>query len=194
MPSSTFLTTGMHCSGAQGIHACKQQFIDQTSASVRLSDSFMNLDSCVEDGFFFLFGVWIRRIGPLLFPSPTRFDLASTPTVLDSSRHRSSISLTTAPSILFAKDISFEELVSSPRLVITSRRKENVNNKAYFFQYLIDGHGQSASSCLISPHFAAVGVGSGAASFLATESTGTVLIPRLMTRIAGHGFSPMSIT
>ena len=49
-------------------------------------------------------------------------------------------------------------------------------------------HSQSASSCLISPHFAAgaVGVGRGAASFLATESTGTVLIPRLMTRIAGH--------
>ena len=33
----------------------------------------------------------------------------------------------------------------------------------------------------MSPHFAA-----GAASFLATESTSTVLIPRLMTRIAGH--------
>ena len=52
----------------------------------------------------------------------------------------------------------------------------------------MDSHSQSASSCFISPHFAAgaVGVGRGAASFLATESTGTVLIPRLMTRIAGH--------
>ena len=29
-------------------------------------------------------------------------------------------------------------------------------------------------------------LGRGAASFLATESTGTVLTPRLMTRIAGH--------
>ena len=38
---------------------------------------------------------------------------------------------------------------------------------------------QFASSCLISPHFAAgaVNVGRGAASFLATESTGAVLKP-----------------
>ena len=91
-------------------------------------------------------------------------------------------------SILFAKHVSFEHSVSSPRPVITSRREEK-NNKAKVFQHPIDSHSQSASSCLISPHFAAgaVGVGRGAASFLATESTGTVLIPRLMTRIAGHG-------
>ena len=89
-------------------------------------------------------------------------------------------------SILFAKHVSFEHSVSSPRPVITSRREEK-NNKAKVFQHPIDSHSQSASSCLISPHFAAgVGVGRGAASFLATESTGTVLIPRLMTRIAGH--------
>ena len=91
-------------------------------------------------------------------------------------------------SILLAKHVSFEHSVSSPRPVITSRREEK-NNKATFFQHPIDSHSQSASSCLISPHFAAgaVGVGRGAASFLATESTGTALIPRLMTRIAGHG-------
>ena len=73
--------------------------------------------------------------------------------------------------------------------MITSRREQK-NNKAKVFQHPIDSHSQSASSCFISPHFAAgaVGVGRGAASFLATESTGTVLIPRLMTRIAGHGF------
>ena len=89
-------------------------------------------------------------------------------------------------SILFAKHVSFEHSVSSPRPVITSRREEK--NKAKVFQHPIDSHSQSASSCLISPHFAAgaVGVGRGAASFLATESTGTVLIPGLMTRIAGH--------
>ena len=92
-------------------------------------------------------------------------------------------------SILYAKHVSFEHSVSSPRSVITSRREEK-NNKAKVFQHPIDSHSQSASSCLISPHFAAgaVGVGRGAASFLATESTGTVLIPRLMTRIAGHVF------
>ena len=93
-------------------------------------------------------------------------------------------------SILFAKHVSFEHSVSSPRPVITSRKEEK-NNKAKVFQHPIDSHSQSASSCLISPHFAAgaVGVGRGAASFLATESTGTVLIPRLMTRIAGHDSS-----
>ena len=94
-------------------------------------------------------------------------------------------------SILFAKHVSFEHSVSSPRPVITSRREEK-NNKAKVFQHPIDSHSQSASSRLISPHFAAgaVGVGRGAASFLATESTGTVLIPRLMTRIAGHALCP----
>ena len=95
----------------------------------------------------------------------------------------------TMRSILFAKHVSFEHSVSFPCPLITSRREENVNNNANVFQHPIDSHSQSASSCLISPHFAAGAVGArrGAASFLATESTGTVLIPRLMTRIAGHG-------
>ena len=95
----------------------------------------------------------------------------------------------TISSIIFAKHVSFEHSVSSPRPVIASRREEK-NNKAKGFQHPIDSHSQSASSCLglISSHFAAgaVGVGRGAASFLATKSTGTVLIPRLKTRIAGQ--------
>ena len=119
--------------------------------------------------------------------------LTDTPTMPDSSRHRSSISLTTstAPgtmsSILFAKHVSFEHSVTSPYPVFTSRREEK-NNKAKVFQHPIDSHSQSASSCPISPQFTAgaVRVGRGAASFLATESTRTVLIPRRMTRIAGH--------
>ena len=61
-------------------------------------------------------------------------------------------------SILFAKHVSFEHSVSSPRPVITSRREEK--NKAKVFQHPIDSHSQSASSCLISPHFAAGAVGS----------------------------------
>ena len=177
------------------MHACTQQFVDWSSASVRLCDSFVNLDSCVEDGFFLFFGVWIHRIGPIFSLPQLAIELTSTPMMLDSSRHRSSISLPpgTMSSILFAKHVSFEHSVSSPRPVITSRREEK-NNKAKVFQHPIDSHSQSASSCLISPHFAAsaVGVGRGAASFLATESTGTVLIPRLMTRIAGHGMQILS--
>ena len=54
------------------MHAHNSSSIERRP-QVRFSDSFMNLDSWVEDGFFFLFGVWIRRIGPLFFPSPTRF-------------------------------------------------------------------------------------------------------------------------
>ena len=112
------------CAKCTCMHACTQQFVDRSSASVRLCDSFVNLDSCVEDGFFLFFGVWIRRIGPIFSLPQLAIKLTSTPTMLDSSRHRSSISLTTAPmsSILFAKHVSFEHSVSSPRPVITSRR------------------------------------------------------------------------
>ena len=49
-----------------------------------------------EDGFFLFFGVWIRRIGPIFSLPQLAIELTSTPTMLDSSRHRSSISLTTA--------------------------------------------------------------------------------------------------
>ena len=198
MPSSALLTEKACTAAAAAahsaracMHACTQQFVDRSSASVRLCDSFVNLDSCVEDGFSLFFGVWIRRIGPIFSLPQLAIELTSTPAVIDSSRHRSSISHSPLPSgtmssILFAKHVSFEHSVSSPHPVITSRREEK-NNKAKVFQHPIDSHSQSASSCLISPHFAAgaVGVGRGAASFLVTEST--VLIPRLMTRIAGHG-------
>ena len=173
------------------MHACTQQCADRSSASVRLWDSLANFDSCVEDGFFLFFGVWICRIGTICSFCQFAIDLTGTPTMPDSSRHRSSISLTTAPgtmsSILFAKHVSFEHSVSSPYPVFTSRIEEK-NNKAKVFQHPIDSHSQSTSSCPISPHFTAgaVRVGRGAASFLATKSTGTVLIPRLMTHIAGH--------
>ena len=139
----------------------------------------------------------MRRSGPIFSLYQLAFDLTSTPTMPDSCRHRSSISLTTAPgtmsSILFAKHVSSEHSVSSPRPVITSRREQN--KKAKVFEHPIDSHSQTTSSRLISPHFAAgaVGVGRGAASFLATESARTVLIPRLMTRIAGHGSSTAMI-
>ena len=173
------------------MHACTQHFVDRSSASVRLCDSFVILDSCVEDGFFLFFGVWIRRIGPIFSLPQLAIELTSTPTMLDSSRHRSSISLTTAPgdhvehSFRKAHQLWTLSKLPSPCDYFEKRRKEQQGKS---FQHPIDSHSQSASSCLISPHFAAgaVGVGRGAASFLATKSTGTVLIPRLMTRIAGH--------
>ena len=168
-----------------------QQSVYRTSASSRLSHSFVNLDLCVEDGFFFFFGVSIHRLGPIFSLPPIPFDLTCTPTMPDSSRHPSSISLTTAPgamsTILFAKQVSIEHLVSYPRPLITSRREENIKNKPKVFSTpVIDS--QPASSCLINPHLAAaaVEVSRGAVGFLATESAGNVLLPRLMTRIVGH--------
>ena len=89
-------------------------------------------------------------------------------------------------SILFAKHVSFEHSVSSPRPVITSRREKETTRPTFFST-------QSTVSPLHAPSSAGTcclhvlsELGRGAASFLATESTGTVLIPRLMTRIAGH--------
>ena len=176
------------------MHACicTQQSVDRTSAS----DSALWL---VREFEFVRWGwpfplLWSLNTSYWAYFSLPQlaFDLTSTATMSDSSRYRLSISLTTAPrnhvDILFAKHVRCGHSVSSPRPLITSRREENVNNKAKVFQHQIDSHSQSASSRLISPHFAAgaVGAGRSAASFLATESTGTVLLPRLMTRIAGH--------
>ena len=90
-------------------------------------------------------------------------------------------------SILFAKHVSFEHSVSSPRPVITSRREKKTTKRPKFFSTqstVIPLHApSSAGTCCL--HVLSE-LGRGAASFLATESTGTVLIPRLMTRIAGH--------
>ena len=173
------------------MHACTEQFVDWTSASVRLSDSFVNLDSCVEDGFYSCLEFGYVVLG-LFFPFHNSLSTwqVRLPCLIAADTDRQSHSPLlpgTISSILFAKHVSFQQSVSSSRPVITSRREEN--NKANVFQHPIDSHSQSASSCLTSPLFAAGAVepGHGAASFLATESTVTVLIPRLMTRIAGHG-------
>ena len=180
------------------MHACTQQFVDRTSASVRLFDSFVNLDSCVENGFFFLFGAWIHRIRPIFSLPQLAFDLTSTPTIPDSCRQRSSISLTAVPrnhvEHSFRKHVSFEHSVSSPRPVITSRRERKKTTTPKFFST------QSTVSPLHAPSSAGTcclhvlsELGHGAASFLATESTGTVLVPRLMTCIAGHARSKRAV-
>ena len=131
MPSSTVLTNqSMHCSCVWCMHACTQQFVDRSSASVRLSDSFVNLDSCVEDGFFFFFGVWIRRMGPLFSLPQLAFALTSAPTMPGSSRHRSSISLTIAPrnhvehSFRKARQLRTLSELPSPCDYFEKRRKE----------------------------------------------------------------------
>ena len=91
-------------------------------------------------------------------------------------------------SILLAKHVSFEYSVSSPRPVITLRREKTTTTRPKFFRTkstVSPLHApSSARTCCLH---ALSELGRGAASFLATESTGTFLIPRLMTRIVGHG-------
>ena len=81
-------------------HSCRHSSLlieRRPQLTVRLSDLFVNLDSCVEDGFFFFFGVRIRGIWPIFSLPQLTFDLTSTPSLPGSSQYRSSISLTTAP-------------------------------------------------------------------------------------------------
>ena len=123
---------GKACTAASGKHACTQQSADRTSASVRLSNSCVTLDPYVEDGFFFFFGVWVRRIGPIFSLPQLAFDLTSTPTLPYSSQHdhrsHSQLPPGNISSILFAKHVSFEHSVSSPCPVSSPKREENINN------------------------------------------------------------------
>ena len=105
--------------------------------------------------FSFFFRVWKRRIGPifslpnLLSTSQVRLQYL---TAADTNRRsHSPLPPGTTSSILFAKHVSFEHSVSSPCLVITSRREENINNKAKVFSAPNrQSYSHSASSCLIS--------------------------------------------
>ena len=92
----------------------------------------------------------------LSFSLPTRFqpdkyayDVWQQPTPIVDLTHQSLLPPGTMSSILFAKDVSFEHSVSSPRPVITSKGEQN--NEAKVFQHPIDSHSQSASSCLNQP-------------------------------------------
>ena len=162
VPSSTLLTEKA-CPAAAAAHSARACMHAHNSSSIDRRPQFgsltrswiwiralrMDFSSSLEFGYVLL---------GLFFSLPQlAIDLKSTPTMLDSSRHRSSISLTTAPGNhvkhSFRKAFSFEHSVSYPRPVITSRREEQ--NKAKVFQHPFDSHSQSASSCLISPHFAA---------------------------------------
>ena len=73
MPSSTLLTEKA-CTAAEAAHIARE-YMHVNSSSIGRRPQFGSvtrssiLDSCVEDGFFLFFGVWIRRIGPI-FPLP----------------------------------------------------------------------------------------------------------------------------
>ena len=141
--------------------------------------------------FYFFFDLWYVVLGQFSLPQ-IAFDFTSTPALPDSSRRRSSMPLPTAPrnhvEHLFRKVRQFWTLIKllSPRDYFETRRRYQQQDKSFSSpnrQWV-----PSTQPHQISFHFAAgaVDVGRGAVSFLATQSTGTVLIPRLLTRIEGH--------
>ena len=183
----------MHCSSAAArsacMHAhnsssieCRPQFGSLTRSWIWIRALRMAFSSSLELGYVLL---------GLFFPFPNSLSTwqvrLQSLTVADyDPRSHLPLSPGTMSSILFAKHVSFEHSVSSPRPVITSRREKKKTRPKFFST-------QSTVSPLHAPSSAGTccrhvlsELGRGAASFLATESTGTVLIPRLMTRIAGH--------
>ena len=153
MPSSALLTEKACTAAAAAaaahivhVHACMHTTVRRSvvaSASVGLCDSFVNLDSCVEDGFSSSLEFGYVVLG-LFFPFPN--SQSNWPVRLrcliaadTDRRSHSPLPPGTMSSILFAKHVSFEQSVSSPRPVITSRREEK-NNKAKVFQHPIDSH------------------------------------------------------
>ena len=147
----------MDCSSAAARSACmhshnsssierRPQFGSFTRSCIWIRALRMAFSSSLELGYVVL---------GLFFPFPNSLSTwqvrLRSLTVADNDR-RSYLPLSpgTMSSILFAKHVSFEHSVSSPRPVITSRREKNNNNKAKVFQHPIDS--QSASCSLISRH------------------------------------------
>ena len=109
----------------------------------------------------------------------------------DSGQLRSSISLlgNHAEFFTFAKHVCFEHSIGIPCPVISSRREGNINKQTKFKNFLtLDRRSVSPHhrTCLCSGAPRPVGDLAGAATSLATESTGTVLTPSQMSEIAGH--------
>ena len=127
-------------------------------------------------------------------PFPSRTLPRSTRTMTDSGQLRSSISLlgNHADFFTFAKHVSFEHSTGIPCPVNssrTSRRDGNINKRTKLKSFLpLDRRS-------VSPHRPACvralrgqwAIWLAPRLSLATESTGTVLIPSQMSEIAGHG-------
>ena len=178
------------------MHACTQQFINR-----RHRPQFGSLtrswgDSCVEDGFFFFFGAWIRCIRPIFSLPQLAFDLTSTPTISDSCRQRSSISLTAVPrnhvehSFRKARQLWTLSKLPSPCHYFEKRKKTTTTRPKFFST-------QSTVSPLHAPSSAGtcclhvlLELGRGAASFLATESNTPFRRPSCQAREEKRKFSP----
>ena len=154
----------------------------------------VNSDSSVNDGYCFrLFSVDTSPstyFSP--FPSRTLPRSTRTMTASDSGQLRSSISLlgNHADFFTFAKHVSFEHSTGIPCPVNSSRRDGNINKRTKLKSFLpLDRRS-------VSPHRPACvralrgqwAIWLAPRLSLATESTGTVLIPSQMSEIAGHEY------
>ena len=157
----------------------------------------VNSDSCVNDGYC------LRHFSVDTVPStyfflfPSRTLPPSTRTMTHSGQLRSSISLPGyhVDFFTFAEHVSFEHSTASPWPVIYSGREGNINKqtklKSLFTLNRRSGSPhRPAHACVLAIRGqCAIWRWRGASTFLATKSTGTVLTPRQMSEIAGHGLT-----
>ena len=147
-------------------------------------------DSSVNDGYCFrLFSV---DTSPSTYssPFPSRTLPRSTRTMTDSGQLRSSISLlgNHAEFLLSRSTSALNTLQASHAPVISSRREGNINKRTKLKSFL------TLDRRSVSPHRPACvralrgqwAIWLAPRLSLATESTGTVLIPSQMSEIAGH--------
>ena len=137
----------------------------------------------------FVFSVWVRRLRPI-FPFP-KSNSASQYANDDWQRPTSIVDLTAREPcriFTFAKHVSFEHSTGIPCPVISSRREGNINKRTKLKSFL------TLDRRSVSPHRPACvralrgqwAIWLAPRLSLATESTGTVLIPSQMSEIAGH--------
>ena len=138
----------------------------------------------------FVFSVCIGRLRSI-FPFP-KSNSASQYANDDWQRPTSIVDLTAREpcrTFTFAKHVSFEHSTGIPCPVISSRREGNINKRTKLKSFL------TLDRRSVSPHRPACvralrgqwAIWLAPRLSLATESTGTVLIPSQMSEIAGHG-------
>ena len=164
-----------------------------TSTSLWLSTptrARVNSDSCVNDSYIaFVFSVWIRRLRPIFPLSQVELCLAVRERWLGAGNFdRQTHCSGTMPNFYFREARLLWTLYRHPLPCdsFQKRRKHQQTDKTQKFLDTRSSISQSASTCLCSGAPRPVGDLAGAATSLATESTGTVLTPSQMSEIAGH--------
>ena len=137
----------------------------------------------------FAFSVWIRRFRPIFPLSQVELCLAVRQRWLTAANFdRRSHCSGTMPNFYFREARQLWTLYRHPLPCdfFWKRTKHQQTDKTQKFLDTRSSISQSASTCLCSGAPRPVGDLAGAATSLATESTGTVLTPGQMSEIAGH--------